>query len=428
MYYVNSGGNKVKQVTNLANNTLNRVGNQRHLRAIHEGIVAILPLIIVSSFLLFLIATPFPKIESNTPFLLSKRELFESPYQLSLLLIPLYLAFSIGGNLANRYELNSIEGGIISALAFLLTNQASVVNSNQGKEFFSLTITNFGSVNIFTSIITAVVAIEIYRWGNKKSFNRSNISIPPAVIAFFEKLLPTFLVVVLMVALTYIFKVKWFLWLNKLLMPIFMFSNSLWGVLLIVCMITLCWFFGIHGISVIGILFRPFWLQMFLDNSNALLHGQHIQNIAVEPFYQWFIWIGGSGCTLGLVLLLRFFCHSMYAKKIGRETLVPSLFNINEAVIFGTPIVMNPILGIPFVLSPIACALIAWVATKMMLINPIIIMVPWCIPSPIGAFIATGGDWRASLLCISLIIVSGLIYYPFIKKYDRYLVQSSLEN
>lgn len=155
------------------------------------------------------------------------------------------------------------------------------------------------------------------------------------------------------------------------------------------------------------------------SNSSALATGEPLPTIGAEPFYQWFIWIGGAGATIGLAILLAFRSKSQYGSKLGKTILAPAIFNINEPIIFGVPIVLNPILMVPFIGAPIVLATIAWFATKLGLVNAVTVTAPWTLPGPIGAFLATNGDWRAAVLNVVLIIIAILIYYPFFKVYDK---------
>jgi len=126
-----------------------------------------------------------------------------------------------------------------------------------------------------------------------------------------------------------------------------------------------------------------------------------------------------SGCTIGLAILLAFTAKSEYGSKLGKAIIMPSIFNINEPVIFGVPIVLNPVMMIPFIVTPMINATIAWFVTKAGLVGAVTITAPWTLPGPIGAFMATGGDWRAAVLNIVLIGVSVICYYPFVKIYDK---------
>jgi len=114
--------------------------------------------------------------------------------------------------------------------------------------------------------------------------------------------------------------------------------------------------------------------------------------------------------------------RSTYSKTMARATIVPSIFNINEPVIFGMPIVLNPILIIPFIVTPLIGATVAYIATSIGLVNPTYVMVPWTLPAPIGAYLSTGGDWRAIILVLVNITISVLVYLPFFKMYDQKLL------
>lgn len=211
--------------------------------------------------------------------------------------------------------------------------------------------------------------------------------------------------------------------------PLVSATDTLPGVLLIVFLTDFFWFFGIHGTSIVGSVARPLWLTLLEQNANAVAAGAAgtaLPAISAEPFYQWFIFIGGSGTTIGLALLLVTVCCSKYLKDLGRLAFFPAIFNINEPLIFGTPIVLNPVLAIPFVFTPMICAVIAWIVTSLGWVNQVIVTAPWTLPGPIGAYLATGGDWRVSVLCIVLIAVSVLCYLPFVKMYDRQQVQEEV--
>lgn len=129
---------------------------------------------------------------------------------------------------------------------------------------------------------------------------------------------------------------------------------------------------------------------------------------------------------MGLVICyLR--SRSVHLRSIGRLSIVPSFFNINEPVIFGTPIVMNPVFFIPFLLAPLINSVIAWGAMKMDLIGRVIAVVPWTAPAPIGAAWALGWDYRAAILVVLLAVVSAVIYYPFFKVYEKQLLEQEAQ-
>ncbi|MDU0398165.1 PTS transporter subunit EIIC [Lactococcus lactis] len=195
-----------------------------------------------------------------------------------------------------------------------------------------------------------------------------------------------------------------------------------------ILLITIVWVFGIHGMIIATPILYPFWYDNLNANINAAATGQVVPHFMTEQFFQWFIWIGGAGATLSLAFLMAFFGKSEFSKKMGRFTLVPGIFNINEPLIFGVPIVMNPFFAIPFVLAPVVMGIITYLAMGVFhLVNYPIAIAPWTLPAPIGAMMATGLDWRAAVLAIINIIVAGIIYYPFFKAFDKNMIAKEQE-
>lgn len=401
-----------------------KIANQRHLRAIRDGIIATLPLIIVGSFFLIIAFPPLPQDWGIYKFLSENAATVLLPYRMTMYIMSLYATFGIGASLAKTYNLDVVSGGILSTIAFLLTfvpvNIPAEAAEAAGTSGFVLPMANLGGGGMFVGIVTAIFAVEIYRLTDKSKFKITMPEqVPPAVARSFESLTPTLIVIVIISSITYYLGFDWHTAISKLISPLISATDTLPSVLLLVFLITFFWSFGIHGVSIIGSLARPLWLQILETNTTAAAAGQPLPNIAAEPFYQWFIWIGGSGCTIGLAILLAFTAKSKYGSKLGKAVIAPSIFDINEPVIFGVPIVLNPTLIIPFVVTPMICATIAWFATSLGWVSPVSITAPWTLPGPIGAYLATGGDWRAAVLNIILIGVSILVYYPFTKIYDK---------
>ncbi|MGL5915410.1 MAG: PTS transporter subunit EIIC, partial [Culicoidibacterales bacterium] len=212
---------------------------------------------------------------------------------------------------------------------------------------------------------------------------------------------------------------------TQLLSPIssFVSGNNIFGVYVLATLITLFWSAGLHGVSLVGAVARPFWEIAITENMDAFALGAVIPNLYTEQFLQWFVWIGGSGATIGLVILMTFFAKSQYLKQLGRVSFVPSLFNINEPIIFGAPIVMNPVLIIPFVVAPLVMITTAALAMNLGLVGPMGARAPWTLPGPRGAAMSVeSGNFFAFILCIINILISLAIYFPFFKAYDKQMV------
>jgi PTS system cellobiose-specific IIC component len=242
--------------------------------------------------------------------------------------------------------------------------------------------------------------------------------VPPAVGSSFEALLPCLVIVIVFWLGAVVLHINIHALFSKIFEPIKYVAATLPGVILIVVLITLLWSAGIHGVSVIGTLVRPMWLAMLESNATAVANGQAMPFIAVEPFYQWFVWVGGSGGTLALVLVSIVWARSSYLKKLSRACLAPSIFNINEPVIFGYPIMLNPFFTIPFIIGPVIVVVLSYSAMKLGLVNVPYMLAPWTLPAPIGAFMATG-DWRAIILSVINMVILGIVYLPFLKAYDN---------
>lgn len=425
-----------------------RLAEQRHLRAVRDGIIATLPLIIVASMFLVIGFLPnqLPQDWSIAVWIKDHAGDILLPHRVSMFIMTLYAVFGIGYSLAKSYDLDGLSGAIISELAYLLTIVPQVgpeaseavtnlANSNvelseyieQVPQGWLMPMANLGSAGMFVGIISAIVAVEIYRLFMQKGLTiKMPPQVPESVARSFESLIPTAVVMLLFATISMWLKIDLHGIIGKLISPLISASDTLPSVMLIVFLDTFFWIFGIHGSSIVGTVARPLWLVLIDQNAQAFAAGEAIPNIAAEPFYQWFIYIGGSGATIGLVLLLLFRSKSTYGKTLGKTAIIPAIFNINEPVIFGAPIVLNPVLMIPFVFVPMILSILAWIATNLGLIGRVITVAPWTLPGPIGAFFATG-DIRASIFNILMIILAVIMYYPFFKIYDNKLYKEEHE-
>lgn len=397
-----------------------KMAEQRHLRAVRDGIIATLPLIIVGSFFLIVAFPPLPATWGITAYLKANAATILLPYRMTMYIMTMYATWGIGYSLARSYKLDGVTGGVLASMAFMLTLVPQVVDGLG----FALPMANMGGGGLFVGIIVSIFAVEVLRFTTVKNFRiKMPEQVPASVARSFEALTPTTIVILVMATITYFLGFDWHAAVSKVVSPLVSATDTLPSVLILVLLVTFFWSFGIHGVSIVGSIARPLWLQILDGNTSAQAAGQALPGIAAEPFYQWFIWIGGSGCTIGLVILLATIAKSSYGKTLGKSTLIPGIFNINEPIIFGAPIVLNPVLIVPFILTPMITATLAWFATTMGLVNAVTVTAPWTLPGPIGAFLATGGDWRASVLNVVCIIISIVVYYPFVKMYDNKLLQ-----
>lgn len=402
-----------------------RLSEQRHLLAIRDGVISSLPFIIIGSLFLIIAFPPVPKDSAIALWASENLVNILIPYRLTMFIMSLYIAFGIGYNLAKSYNLDPLSGAQIAVAALLLT----IIPQNIDDLGQVLPMKNLGGHGLFVAMLVSILSVEIMRFcKNKKITIKMPEQVPPSVARSFEALIPVGLVVAIMSLITVVLGIDLHTVIDKVVAPIITAGDSLAGVLIPVFMITFFWSFGIHGVSVVGTVARPLWEIYLVKNADAVAAGSDsFPHVAPETFYQWFIWIGGSGATLGLVLAMLFFSKSKYLKTLSRTCIVPGIFNINEPVVFGVPIVLNPILIIPFVITPLVTATLSYFATVAGFVTPTYVMVPWTLPAPIGAYLSTGGDWRAIVLVLINISISFFIYLPFFKMYDRKMAEAEKE-
>lgn len=397
---------------------MTRLAEQRHLRAVRDGIVSTIPLIIVGSFFLIIASPP---VEALAALVKPYTAQIIVPYRLTMGLMALFASHSIGYHLAKSYKLDGLSGGVLAMAAFLLTSIPLKFGEN-GREFV-LMMEHLGGKSMFVAIIMAIFAVEVLRFAKSRKLTITlPEGVPESVARSFEALIPATLIIPLIWLVRDILGFDIHLFISQLFRPLVLAGNTLGGVLVPIIMIGLLWATGIHGDSVVGSVARPIWLVLLDENIAAAAAGQPIPNIAPEPFFQWFVWIGGSGASLSLVLLMLF-SRTSYLKSIGRVTLLPGICNINEPVVFGVPVMLNPLLFVPFVCGPLIIGTLSYFVMQAGLVTKPFLLVPWTLPAPVGAYLSTGGDWRAIVLVLVNILIVAVLYYPFLKAYERKLTR-----
>jgi PTS system cellobiose-specific IIC component len=414
-----------------------KIGQHRHLQAIRDGIIQVLPLILIGSFFLLLGQPPGTYLENLVKPILPTLLI---PFRLTFGLISIYVVATISYSLAKSYKMEGISTSILASVIFFIaaTPRTTLPNDCGGSILclpksdlgWNLPIKYFGAEGLFMAIITAVVVVEALRFLRaRKLMIQLPPGVPDGVAKAFEAIIPSFLIITFFWVIRDFFRVDLPALVIALFSPIKMLGDSYFAVVVITLVDSIAWFAGIHPVAIISPFARPIWLSLLTENAEAMAvmgRGAILPHIAVDQFYSWFIFVGGSGGTIGLVILL-FFTKSKFLRQLGKVCIVPGIFNINEPLLFGLPIVANPMLIIPFVLAPLTSGTIAYIAFYLNLVQRPFICSPWTLPAPLGAMFSTGGDWRAFVLSIVVIIVSGAIYYPFIRVYDRQMLAREKE-
>ncbi|WP_242359086.1 PTS sugar transporter subunit IIC [Lactococcus petauri] len=408
---------------------MTKIGMQRHMVAIRNGVISTLSLILIGSFIMVFANFPIPAVAE---WLAPHTANLTIPFRITMGLMAIYASFAMGDSLAKSYDLDGVTGGVLSLAAFLtltipLNVDTVLTEAGEAAIGWVLPMQYLGGAGMFSAILTMIFAVEIYRFFIKRDITiKMPDGVPPAVGRSFGALLPGGFIII-------------FLWIvcvmlnfdiNAFIMSIFnpiadLMGNNMFGALLPMIFIHLLWAAGVHGMNIIGSIVRPMWLMMLDANMAAMADGTPLTQlpyVAPEQFYQWFVTMGGAGVTLVLVFLL-FTCRAKYLRDMAKLTFVPGLFNINEPLIFGMPLMMNPVFTIPFVLNPIILTIVSYSAVRLGLVNGFVANVPWTLPAPIGAYMATGNDWRAIILVLVNLFIAGLIYYPFVKMYDKQMLE-----
>ncbi|MCB5952129.1 PTS sugar transporter subunit IIC [Enterococcus sp. BWT-B8] len=411
----------------------NKFGSQKHMVAIRKGLIATMPLTIVGSF--FTLFQNIP-IDSYMEFIAPYSAVMDIPSRYTMGILALYATFGIASSLAQSYKLDSLMCGILALVAFLVTaapptrvfeDVPDVINAGR-----YINLANMGAASLFGAIVAALLTVEIYRFFVSRDITiKMPEGVPPEVSNSFVALIPGTVILLLFWGLRHIIGFDLNGFLSNLLMPLkgVLAGNSLFGGLLTVFLICFFWVLGIHGPAIMGPVIRPFWDMSIVENNEAFLNGisaDELPNIFTEQFLQWFVWIGGAGTTLALVLLMVF-SKSEYLKSLGRLSLLPGIFNINEPVIFGTPIVMNPIIGIPFIVAPLVTTTLSYFLTITNVVPMMAVRLAFTLPAPIAAWLSTDYSvMSAILVCINFVITLA-IYYPFFKVYEKQQLDKELE-
>lgn len=397
-------------------NPLAKMAEQRHLKAIRNGFMLIIPFIIAGS--VFLIINYFPN-NAWAAFIKPYSAKLSVPINVTFGLLAVIASLGIGYNLAKEYELDPIIGTILSFIAFLTT---------QVTKDYALDTSNFGSTGIFTAIVTAIISIEILRFFIKKDIViKMPDGVPPAISAVFVSLIPSAAVITLFWVIRVVIGFDITSFLTMIFSPLVFALNTLPGIMVYVFFMTLLWTVGIHGWSVMGAIGMPIFLQYLSVNTAAFANHQAIPYITGYGFIEMFVNVGGTCATFGLVLNMIKSKSSVF-KSLGKLSLMPAVFEINEPVVFGLPVVLNPLMMIPAILTPLFLTVGTYLLMYFNIISRPVVALTWSVPPIIGPYLVTGGDWRAAIWSAITIIIEFAVYFPFFKAAEKQQVLTETVN
>ncbi|HCR58873.1 PTS sugar transporter subunit IIC [Raoultella terrigena] len=406
------------------------IGQQKYVTSIRDGFITALPFMIVGSFLLVFIFPPFSPDTSWSfarawlQFSLDHREALMLPFNFSMGVMTLFIAVGIAASLAKHHNLDSLTAGMLSLMSFLLV--AAPLKDGQ------ISTAYFSGQGIFTAILVAIYSTELYAFLKRHNVTiRLPPEVPAGVARSFEILIPVLAVVLTLHPLNLFIEAQLGMIIPEAIMslvkPLVAASDTLPAILISVLVCQVLWFAGIHGALIVTGIMNPFWMANLSINQAAMAAGTAIPHIYVQGFWDHYLLIGGVGSTLPLALMLLR-SKAVHLRTIGRMGVVPGVFNINEPILFGAPIIMNPLFFLPFVLVPMINATLAWFALKLDLVSRVVSMTPWTTPAPIGASWAANWSFSPVIMCLICMGTAMVMYLPFLRAYEKQLLSQESHN
>lgn len=400
-----------------------KIARNHYLQAIKNSFVMFTPFLIVGS--VFLLISSFP-IEAYQTFMTnvfgeSWSEIVEIPFNAAYAFMAFFLTFLVGYNFALIEEVDEISSGLLSAVVFLILTPIA-----DGGDLGSvLPLEWLGSNGIFVGFIAAFSTVNVFKIFIHRDFViKMPKQVPPEVARSFSAIIPATIIMLLALIVRLFFAATGFNTIHAFIfgviaIPIGTFGTSYFGSLLYSLSLTSLWSVGINSGSMINGILRPFWLNNQTENIAALQQGiTPLPHVITEQFFD-MIWMGGSGVTLGLLIAMLITSKSKQNKTISKLALAPGLFNINEPVLFGVPVILNPIMLIPFNLVPLVMITTQYIAMSLEIVaRPTGVIIPWTTPPVISGFLITGSI-SGSVMQIVNLIIAALIFYPFVRMIDN---------
>ena len=403
-----------------------KISRNKYLRAIRDGFIAGMPVILFSSIFILIAYVPnawgFHWSKDIETFLMT-------PYSYSMGI----LAFFVGGTTAKALtdsmnrdlpatnQINFISTMLASMVGFLL------MAAEPAKEGGFLTAF-MGTKGLLTAFIAAFVTVNVYKVCVKNNVTiRMPDEVPPNISQVFKDLIPFTLSVVLLYALELVVKASLHVTvaesIGTLLAPLFSAADGYVGITIIFGAFAFFWFIGIHGPSIVEPAIAAITYANAEVNLNLLQQGMHADKILTSGTQMFIVTMGGTGATLVVPFMFMWLCKSKRNRAIGRASVVPTFFGVNEPILFGAPLVLNPIFFIPFIFAPIANVWIFKFFIETLGMNSFTANLPWTTPVPLGIVLGTNFQFLSFALAALLIVVDIVIYYPFLKVYDEQILE-----
>lgn len=426
---------------------MGKVSTWRPVRAIVAAGMASIPFTIVGSA--FLVLSVIPQ-AFNLQFIVDLwansfdkiQALYLLAYKCTMGILSLYFAIVIGYEYTKIYveeeglNLNPLNGGLLAVFAYFLTipeltYSKGMISAVTGKTTIGGwtvggdSLTRLSTSGMFTAILMSILAVQLYRLCVKKNWViKMPEAVPEGVARSFTALIPGFVIAFAVLVINGIF-ILFGTDIYKVIAIPFAFvshiTNTWLGIVVIYLLVHALWIVGIHGANIVMGLVSPILLANMAQN----VDGKFIAYAG--EFTNSYVTIGGSGATLLLCFYIAFRAKSDQLRMLGKASMGPAIFNINEPLIFGLPIVYNPMLTIPFILAPIVSASIGYWGVQLGLAGKAIAQTPWPTPIGLGAYVGSGGSVGAFVVALVCALAAFVIWYPFIKMYDSKLYKEEID-
>ncbi|WP_080146759.1 PTS sugar transporter subunit IIC [Marinilactibacillus piezotolerans] len=416
---------------NVLNQVAYKINSYKYIIAIKNSFTLLLPIIITGAFATLFSNMVFDSTNglaqiSWLSWLETLKPLSQMVNYATMDMMALLAVFLIGNEMAKLNNLNGHFPGLLAAVSYIAVIPTTIEVLVEGAGNVSVadvvSSSYTGSSGLFLGMIVAIGSIELFTWLGKREVLNIKMpdSVPTNVARSFSALLPTLITIIAIAAIgfainmvtgVHIYDIIY----NVVQGPLESLVQGLPGILLLMLVAQLFWVIGIHGNQIIKPIREPILLAAIAENTSALEAGREIPNIISMPFWDMYMSMGGSGMTIGLLIALFIGSRRDDYRSIGKLATPPGLFNVNEPVIFGMPIMLNPIMAIPFVITPLITGVIGYFATVIGFAGRAVVMIPWTTPPLLSGWLATAGSWGAVVTQVVCIAVSVLVYLPFVR-------------
>ena len=396
-----------------------------YLRAIRDGFIAGMPVILFSSIFILIAYVPnafgffWPK---NIEALLMK------PYSYSMGILAFLVAGTTAKSLTDSVNRSMPATNQINYLSTFLASMVGLLLLAADPTKDGISTGFLGTKGLLTAFLAAFITVTIYKFCVKNEVTiKMPSEVPPNISQVFKDVIPFTLSIVLLYVLEIL--VRHFIGtgvaeaVGKLFGPLFSAADGYVGITIIFGAYAFFWFVGIHGPSIVEPAIAVVTYANIDANLNLMRAGQHADKILTSGTQMFIVTMGGTGATLIVPFMFMWLCKSKRNKAIGRASAVPTFFGVNEPILFGAPIVLNPVFFIPFIFAPIINVWIFKIFIDVLGMNSFTANLPWTTPGPLGIILGTNLQVLSFILAALLIVVDFIIYYPFIKVYDKQILE-----